>query len=233
MRQRHPGSKIRRDGQLPQHEEDEQKIMMQIIDCEQGTPEWFAARLGLPTASEFKTLLSIKKDAKDKVTRQTYMRKLAGEVLTGRPAETYTNAHMERGHEQEDEARKLYAFMADTRPERIGFIRNGQKGCSPDSIIGADGGLEIKTALPHIQIERLERDEFPAEHKAQVQGNLWISERQWWDFVSYCPDLPLFRTRVYRDDQYIADLAKAVDQFNEELDGLIDRIRRYGMAEAA
>lgn len=207
--------------------------MIEIIDCAQNSPEWYSARLGLPTASEFKTIIGVKKDAREKVTRQTYMRKLAGEILTGRPAESYTNAHMERGHEQEDEARRLYAFMADTRPELVGFIRNGDKGCSPDSIIGADGGLEIKTALPHIQIERLERNEFPAEHRAQVQGTLWVTERQWWDFVSYCPGLPLFVTRVYRDDGYIATLAGAVKEFNAELAELVERIRRYGMREAA
>lgn len=207
--------------------------MIQIVECEQGSPEWFAARLGLPTASEFKTIISVKKDAREKVTRQTYMRKLAGEILTGRPAESYTNAHMERGHEQEDEARKLYAFMADCEPQRVGFIRSGQKGCSPDSLIGTAGGLEIKTALPHIQIERLEKGELPPEHKAQVQGSIWIAERQWWDFVSYCPGLPLLVVRVHRDDGYIATLSGAVTDFNAELAEMVERIRGYGMRAAA
>lgn len=207
--------------------------MIEIIDCEQGSEAWFEARLGLPTASEFKTLIGVKKDAKDKVTRQTYMRKLAGEIITGRPAESYTNFHMERGHEQEDEARKLYAFMADAEPQRVGFIRSGQKGCSPDSLIGDNGGLEIKTALPHIQIERLEKNELPPEHRAQVQGSIWIAERAWWDFVSYCPGLPLFVTRVHRDDGYIATLSGAVNDFNAELAELVERIRQYGIREAA
>lgn len=207
--------------------------MIEILDCPQGSDAWFAARLGIPTASEFKTLLGVKKDARDKVTRQTYMRKLAGEILTGRPAESYTNVHMERGHEQEDEARKLYAFMTDAEPQRVGFIRSGQKGCSPDSLIGENGGLEIKSALPHIQIERLEKNELPSEHRAQVQGSLWIAEREWWDFVSYCPGLPLLVVRVHRDDGYIATLAGAVNEFNAELAELVERIRRYGIQEAA
>lgn len=207
--------------------------MIQILDCPQGSDAWFAARLGLPTASEFKTLLGVKKDAREKVTRQTYMRKLAGEIITGRPAESYTNVHMERGHEQEDEARQLYTFMTDAEPQRVGFIRSGQKGCSPDSLIGEKGGLEIKTALPHIQIERLEKNELPPEHRAQVQGSIWIAERDWWDFVSFCPGLPLFVTRVHRDDGYIATLAGAVDEFNAELAELVERIRRYSIREAA
>ena len=207
--------------------------MMQIIDCEQGTPEWFAARLGVPTASAFSTILSSNKEAKDKKTRTEYMRKLAGEIVTGEPMESYSNVHMERGKVQEDEARDLYAFMRDCDPQRVGFIRNGDRGCSPDSLIGDDGGLEIKTALPHIQIDRLLRGTLPAEHKAQVQGNIWLCERKWWDFVSYCPKLPLLVVRVERDDDYIAGLSKAVDQFNAELTELVGQIMAFHAKEAA
>lgn len=202
--------------------------MMQIIDCEQGSAEWFAARLGLVTASEFKTIIGVKKDAREKVTRASYLRKLAGEILTGLPMESYSNGHMERGKEQEDEARDLYSMMAGVDPLRVGFIRNHDAGCSPDSLIGDKGGLEIKSALPHIQIERLEAGELPPEHRAQVQGNIWLAEREWWDFASYCPRLPLFVKRVPRDDGYIATLAGAVTQFNMELAELVERMRRYG-----
>lgn len=202
--------------------------MMQIYDCEQGSAEWFAVRMGIPTASEFKTVTAVNKDAKDKKTRQAYMRKLAGEVLTGLPMESYSNGDMQRGKDMEDEARDLYALMAGVDPMRVGFIRNHGAGCSPDSLIEEAGGLEIKSALPHIQIERLEAGEMPAEHRAQVQGNIWLAEREWWDFASYCPRLPLFVKRVHRDDGYIATLAGAVNQFNDELAALIERIRSYG-----
>lgn len=202
--------------------------MMQIFDCEQGSAEWFSVRMGIPTASEFKTVTAVNKDAKDKKTRQAYMRKLAGEVLTGLPMESYSNGDMQRGKDMEDEARDLYALMAGVDPMRIGFIRNHGAGCSPDSLIEETGGLEIKSALPHIQIERIEAGEIPAEHRAQVQGNIWLAEREWWDFASYCPRLPLFVKRVYRDDGYIATLAGAVNQFNDELAALIERIRGYG-----
>jgi hypothetical protein len=207
--------------------------MMQIIDVEQGSEAWFAARLGIPTASAFSTILSSNKEAKDKKTRTEYMRKLAGEVITGEPMESYSNVHMERGKVQEDEARDLYAFMADCDPQRIGFVRNGDRGCSPDSLIGDKGGLEIKTALPHIQIDRLLRGTLPAEHKAQVQGSLWLCEREFWDFVSYCPKLPLFVIRVQRDAEYIAQLETSVDQFNVELRQLVAQIQSFKMKEAA
>ncbi|MET4529179.1 lambda exonuclease family protein [Bradyrhizobium sp. JR18.2] len=199
--------------------------MIQIIDCDQGTPEWYAARLGIPTASEFSTVMAKGKDGGKSVTRKTYMLKLAGEILTGEPMESYSNQHMERGKEQEAEARDMYAFMSDADPTQVGFVRNGDKGCSPDSLIGADGGLEIKTALPHIQVERLLKGDLPSEHRHQVQGSMWVTDRQWWDFVSYCPRLPLLIVRVPRDDGFIATLAGAVKEFNSELASVVDAIR--------
>lgn len=202
--------------------------MMQIINCEQGSAEWYAARMGIVTASEFKTIIGVKKDAREKATRDAYMRKLVGEILTGEPMENYQNGHMERGKLMEDEARDLYALMAGVDPQRVGFIKNRDAGCSPDSLIGDKGGLEIKSALPHIQIERLLKDELPSEHRAQVQGNIWLTEREWWDFASYCPRLPLFVKRVPRDDGYIATLAGAVMAFNEELAAMVERVRSYG-----
>jgi hypothetical protein len=202
--------------------------MLQIIECEQGTEAWHTARLGVPTASCFATVMAKGKDGGASKTRADYMRKLAGEILTGEPMDSYTNQHMERGKEWEPDARNLYAFMHDCEPQLVGFIRNGQKGCSPDSLIGNDGGLEIKAALPHIQVERLLADRLPAEHRAQVQGSLWVAEREWWDFTSYCPKLPIFVTREHRDEEYIAKLSAAVDEFNDELAAMVERIRKLG-----
>lgn len=200
--------------------------MIQVFDeIEQGSEAWHSARLGIPTASKFATVMA-KGEGK---TRSEYMRKLAGEILTGEPMDSFSNAHMERGKSMEDEARETYAFVNDIEPRRVGFIRNGDRGASPDSLIGDDGGLEIKTALPHIHIDRLERNRLPPEHKAQVQGNLWISQREWWDFCSYWPKLPVLTVRVYRDEAFIAQLSDEVDRFNDELHALVARIRSYGM----
>jgi hypothetical protein len=232
-------------------------MTVEIVTCEQGTPEWFAARAGIPTASEFSAVLAeggddrglpqsvvdsmvkngcsaaqlaaAMKAAKSRsasYARTKYLRQLAADVVRGFPEpDTYSNAHMERGKVQEDEARQLYAFMTDHEPVQVGFMRNGRAGASPDSLIGADGGLEIKTALGHIQIERLKAGKLPAEHRAQVQGNLWISGRAWWSFMSYSPGLPPLIVRVPRDDAYIATLSAAVDAFNEELDALVASLR--------
>lgn len=200
---------------------------MQIFDCDQGSPEWHELRAGIPTASEFSTVLAKGRDGGASKTRRTYLLRLAGERLTGSVADSYTNAHMERGREMEAEARDCYAFMADVEPQRIGFIRGDNVGCSPDALVGSDGLLELKTAIPSILLDKIERGDFPPEHKAQCQGALWIAERDWIDIAIYWPRLPLFVKRAHRDDAYIADLAKAVERFNLELAETVERIKRY------
>lgn len=190
-----------------------------IVICDQGTPEWHAARLGIPTASCFAKVLA-KGEGK---TRRRYLLDLAAERLTGEVAEGYTNAHMERGHALEDEARQLYAFRHDAEPQRVGFVRcdTHRAGASPDSLLGDDGVLEIKTRLGALQLDLLESGRLPPEHRAQVQGQLLITGRPWCDFVSYWPRLPLFVTRVERDEKYLTTLAQELADFNGELDALV------------
>jgi YqaJ-like viral recombinase domain len=199
-----------------------------IIDCVQGTPEWFQARLGIPTASEFSTVMAAAKDGKERKTRNTYMRKLAGEIITGEPMENYRNADMDRGNAMEAEVRDYYEFKTDAELQRIGFVINGSKGCSPDSFVGDVGMLEIKTAFPHILIEKILADDFPPEHKAQTQGALWVCEKEWIDLAIYWPKMPMFVKRAYREPAYIRQISDEVDQFNVELGELVERIRRYG-----
>lgn len=205
--------------------------MLTVYDCEQGSEDWFRARMGIPTASEFGTVLAPRAGSEGKM-RRTYLHKLAGEIITGQPMERYGNAHMERGHEMEAEARSLYAFMSDADPTQIGFLRNGQKGCSPDSLIGDAGMLEIKTKLPHLLIDCILKDDFPAEHKAQCQGALWVAEREWVDIAVYWPRMPLFVKRAYRDEEYISKLSDAIDAFNADLAAVVDRIKAYGVEPA-
>jgi hypothetical protein len=195
--------------------------MIEVFNCDQGSADWYSCRLGIPTASRFKDVLA-KGEGK---TRKRYMLDLLGERLTQEPADTFTNAHMERGKTMEDEARALYAFMTDAECDRVGFIRNGEKGCSPDSLIGDKGMLEIKTKMAALQLECLLADKLPSEHVAQVQGALWVAEREWIDFVSYWPKLPLFVKRVTRDEDYIKNLASEVARFNSEMLELLEKIQ--------
>lgn len=198
---------------------------IEIFECEQGSPEWFSVRLGMPTASEFATLLSTGRSGGESKTRRTYLYKLAGERITGTPMESYTNKYMERGKALEPEARDYYQFLTNSKLQRVGFIKNTNKGCSPDSLIGNDGMLEVKTEAPHLLIERLETDKLPDDHYAQLQGNLWVSEREWIDALIYFPGMPASLKRVFRSDEYIKNLAIAVDKFNDELDSLVERIK--------
>lgn len=209
-------------------------MAVEIFDCEQGTDAWRSCRLGIPTASEFSTVMASGRGGGESLTRKTYMHKLAGEILTGEPMDSYSNGHMERGKEWEAEARERYAFEREVEPELVGFVRNGQMGASPDSLVGSPGLLEIKTKAAHLQVELLLKGPtyFPPEFKAQTQGQLMVAEREWVDLVVYCRKLPLFLTRAYRDEPYIANLRREVDRFNDELAQLVERVRRFGAREA-
>lgn len=202
---------------------------MITFDMEQGSPEWFAIRCGVVTASCFSTVMASGKGNSPSKTRTKYLYQLAGERLTGEVAESYTNCHMERGKIMEEEARNLYCLLNDVDVSQVGFIKSCEDiGMSPDGLIGDNGLLEIKSKLPHLQIEVLLSGKVPPEHMAQIQGGLWVAEREWLDFVSYWPRLPLFVKRVYRDTEYITKIRREVDEFILELNETIERINKIG-----
>jgi hypothetical protein len=207
--------------------------MIQIFDMAQGSDDWHTLRLGKPTASRFADILA-KGEGK---MRRKYLFELAGEIMTGESNETFNSFHMERGKTMEAEARDCYAAATGTELRRVGFVlsspiindgvtaRTVVVGCSPDSLVGDDGALEVKTKLPHLLIETIERNEFPPEHKAQCQGILWVTGRQWIDIICYWPKMPLFIKRAERDQDYIEKLAFSVSQFSKDLDELVSSLR--------
>lgn len=199
-----------------------------IVECAQGTPEWLEARRGLPTASMFKDIMSPGRGAAPSKTRKTYMHKLAAEIISGEPTEGFSTVHTERGHEQEAEAREWYAFKNEVDPQQVGLIVNGVAGYSPDSLIDAPGALEIKTKLGFMVIEAILNDEFLDDHKAQCQGGLWVAKREWIDLLVWNRGIPPFVKRAERDEVYIVKLAKAVEEFNEELADMVAKVRAYG-----
>lgn len=201
---------------------------IEIIECEQNSPQWYQARLGLVTASVFKTVLANGKGGGESLTRKTLLYKLAGERVTGEPMENYVSAEMARGTAAEDEARTYYAMVTNAEMQRVGFVRNGKKGCSPDSLIGTQGMFETKSNAPHVLIELIFKNDFPPAHKAQCQGGLWVAERDWIDICCYWPKMPALIKRAYRDEVYIAELSREVDRFNEELAETVERVKRYG-----
>lgn len=208
---------------------------MIIHDCEQNSPEWFDLRKGIPTASEFSTLLASGKGGGESVTRAKYIRRLVGERISGAPAESFANGAMDRGKAMEAQARATYALETGINPELVGFVTNDAKtiGASPDAfIINRRGALELKTATPHVLIEHLEkslkdRSYFPSEHVAQTQGVLLVAELEFVDLAIFWPGMPMFIKRVYRDELYIAKLRSACDQANAEIAEIEARIRSY------
>lgn len=198
--------------------------MIEIFDnIAQRSPEWYALRLGIPTASEFASIMA-KGQGK---TRRSYLTRLAAERLTGEVQETYINRHMIRGQVEEPDALNLYQFVNEVELQRVGFVRmqvaGGWVGCSPDSLVGADGLVEVKCRLASGMVDAMLTDGLPGEYRAQVQGGLWITGRQWCDLVLYNPELRLLTIRVERDEPYIATLADEVSKFATELDAAVAR----------
>ncbi|MBN2591606.1 MAG: YqaJ viral recombinase family protein [Sedimentisphaerales bacterium] len=197
-------------------------VAMQIIDCIQNSDEWYQARLGIVTSSNFHKVLN------KKTGRGLYMRKLAAERLTGVPEESYKNANMENGNIVEDDARNFYAMANDCIVNQVGFVkRDDDVGCSPDGLVGDDGIIEIKCPLSSTHIENIITNKMPTEYIPQVQGILWITERQWCDFVSYDSKVytkPIHIIRVERDNEYIVNLAAHVAVFVKELKAMINMI---------
>jgi putative phage-type endonuclease len=195
---------------------------MTIIDCIQGSDEWFEARLGFVTASNFGKVLN------KKTGRGLYMRKLAAERLTGLREESYKNDIMEVGSETEAEARKYYEAMNDCEVEQVGFVmRDEWIGGSPDGFVGEDGLIEIKCPLSSTHIEHILSGKMPIFHIPQVQGLLWITDRKWCDFVSFDPRVtsqPMFCLRIERDKEYFKRLAGEVGVFVNELKVMINKI---------
>jgi hypothetical protein len=210
-------------------------MTIQIFDCEQGTEEWLLARLGVPTASRYSTVLAKGVGGKGpSKTRLTYMRQLVGERVRRQPAAEYgfKSAHMERGNAWEQDVCDIYAFShADGQAvTKQGFLKHlgHNTGCSVDRLVGNDGILSVKTALPEILIDIALADKFPTEHLPQSHGELWLTGRQWVDIAIYYPGMNLFVKRLHRNQDEMARIAAAVKQFNKELDEMEVQYRRSG-----
>lgn len=202
-------------------------------DIEQGSPEWVQLRLGIPTASNFAMIM---RDG-DAKTRTEYMRKLAGEVMTGRPAEgKIVTAAMDRGNQMEPEARDHYSRKNFVTLERVGFIRrklpSGRYvGCSPDGLIGRRSkGLEIKTMAPHLMIQRLESGAgMPPDHRWQVYGTMWIASLDEVDLMLFYSGMPVApQFTVKRDEKVIKEISDSAEVFDHELHKLVKKIRGMG-----
>lgn len=210
------------------------KSLLVVHDVAQGSVEWWQARLGVVTASNFATVMAEGRDGDPSLTRTELMYRLAGEEITGLPAEeTFKSRAMERGKEMEAEAIADYERRKGVTVNRVGFATNfaGLKRCgaSPDGLVGFDGGVETKTMRPDLMIPLLMKGAqmIPA-HRAQVMGNMMVWQRDWWDLKIFYPRMPDFTVRVYRDDAYVKRLLDEIERFNFEKKRLIETLRKMG-----
>jgi hypothetical protein len=212
----------------------EPKSELVILDVVQGSTEWFEARKGIPSASKFGTIMASGKDGSESITRLEYLRRLAGEVITGRVAEeTFKSGAMERGKEMEPRAIADYERRRNVTVQRVGLGINfsGLKKCcaSPDGLVGFDGGLETKTMRPDKMIPLLERGAtMQPEHRAQVFGNMLVFERDWWDFKIFYEGMPPLEVKVRRDEAYIRELHNGIQIFNHDLQTMVAKLKAMG-----
>lgn len=215
----------------------------------QGSPEWLAARLGIPTASHFGEILTASGKLSQSADR--YMNQLLAEWLAGKPVDMDTTVWMERGNELEAEARLSYEIETGSDVAQVGLVYLDEKrdvGCSPDGLIiqkpyglyaaesgeglidvvmrGYHNGIEIKCPKASTLVSYYGKG-CPAKYYPQIQGQIWICDLEWVDFYAYHPDLPPYRFRVERDEVYIRSLAEAVAKFNIQLNLRREELRCY------
>ena len=183
---------------------------MRVNNHTQGSDEWLQSRLGKPTASNFGKLIT--PTGKPSASAEGYINELIAQRITGELPEFYKSDAMERGNELEPAAKALYEFTYGVEVSEVGLCLHDEFECgaSPDGLVGDDGGLEIKCPLPHNHIAYLREGVVPGKYIPQIQGCLWITGREWWDFMSYHPAMEDLIVRVYRDETYIKALADAV-----------------------
>ena len=203
---------------------------MIISDHEQGSEEWLESRLGKPSASNFKKLVTTKGEPSKQAV--SYVHELIGERLTGESDIFYTNEHMERGKELESEARKAYEFIYGASVTEHGFILHdsGEYGCSPDGVIYQDGkivsGLEIKCPKASTMVKyHLNPDTFFNAYYQQVQGCMLITGAQYWDLFAYHPKVKPLLIPVMRDDEFLANLQEEIDKSVDIILTTMEKIR--------
>ena len=190
---------------------------MIILDHEQGSDEWFAARLGRPSASMFNKLIT--STGKPSTSAGKYIDELVDERLNGVRVPVYVNEHMERGTRLEPEAREYYEFITEQQVTEYGFILDDSEefGCSPDGIIkdidgNFEGGLEVNCPANMVGYHR-DNKSFVTKYKQQIMGCMMITGAKWWDLMAYSDKKPHHLIiRVERDEEYIEKLAAEIDK---------------------
>lgn len=205
-------------------------------DMPQVSPEWFAVRCGCLTASAAKHMLATIKTG-EAAARRDMRTRIVCERLTGKvDDDPYTNDDMARGQELEPVARSAYEQLTGSLVEQCGFLKlsDAPVGFSPDGLVDDDGLVEIKAPRTARHLSYLRSGGIPSEHAAQLLHALYVSGRQWIDFVSIDVQLPhglrLFVARMVRDEGLIADYHAKVTQFLAEVDAEVAEVQKLATA---
>lgn len=211
---------------------------MIVIECDQGSPEWHAARVGVITASEFITARGIYKSGKEigqpNAAAKAYAFKKAIERIGGKLLDDgFENWGMRRGHEMEPAARAEHEIQLGEVVHRCGFVKTdcGRFGGSLDGMIGTKGGSEYKAFASPEKLRGILIDGDLSEVMDQIQGGMWVADLEWLDFCLYCPELAsagntLWHRRVARDDKYIGELVRDLHRFDMLVCDYMDAIRK-------
>lgn len=209
----------------------EASLIEKDSELKQGSGAWLFARTGHITASRFKDVVDLTKAGKPTAKREAYLWEVVIERVTGQPSDHYSNAAMEWGTEQEAHSRMAYEAATGHMVEESGFLHHStvpMVGGSCDGLIGDDGGWESKSPFNSAVHLKTILNGMPEEHMAQVQGCMWITGRQWWDFASYDPRMPaelcLYVERIERNDEYILGLEAEVIKFSAEANEIVKRL---------
>ena len=199
---------------------------MRAFKHEQGTKAWLLSRLGCPSASNFGKIIT--PTGKPSSQMSGYVCELTSQCFTQGIPETYSNEWMERGNELEPKARLYYEMARGVTVQEIGFCKHDtlECGASPDGLVNDDGGLEIKCPAPATHCQYLMDGVIPSKYVPQVMGCLWITGRDWWDFVSYHETMPALLVRVERDEEYISKLAELVEEACNQIQASVEKIRK-------
>jgi putative phage-type endonuclease len=206
-----------------------------MSDIEQGTDEWFAIRCGKVTASRIADIIATTKSGYS-ASRANYEAQLICEILTGKPAESFTNAAMTWGTETEPLARAQYELKTGNMVNQIGFVVHPiieQAGASPDGLIDEDGCIEIKCPNTSTHLDTLLSQKVPSKYITQMTWQMVCTGRKWCDFVSYDPRLPenlqLYIERIELDEDYAKKLQNEVVMFLVEVNEKVEKLRKINV----
>lgn len=178
----------------------------------QGSPEWLAIKAGKISGSRFADVLALnKRTGLPNKPRRDLIANLRNELATGVLTPVEDNEFMAHGRRCEPLACAAYEFLRDCEVVHVAWLPHPEReyvGFSPDGLIGDDGLIEIKSpALEHRHLRTVESQRCPDDYLPQCQGGLWVTGRQWCDFISYFPSISVEIVRVQRDEAYINRLA--------------------------